>query len=340
MVIKMSKENRPILGVTIGDPASIGPEISLKALNNSDVYEVCKPILIGDLNLLERVSRDLDIKPKLMTLESPRLPEGKCGIVDVIDLKNINCESLKIGNISAEYGKASMEYIEKAVDYALKGELDGIVTGPINKQSINLAGSPFIGHTEIIANLCGIKNPLTMFWVQGVKIFFLTRHLSLIEAVKAVKKDFIIQTTLTIVKELQHIGIREPLIVVAALNPHASDEGLIGYEEENEIVPAVKELKKQGIKAIGPVAADSVFHNALDGKYDTILSLYHDQGHIAAKTIDFFGTVSVTLGLPFIRTSVDHGTAYDIAGKGIANPRSMEEAILVAAKLVKQHLET
>jgi 4-hydroxythreonine-4-phosphate dehydrogenase len=227
-----------------------------------------------------------------------------------------------------------MEYIEKAVKYALAGDIQAIATAPINKESIRLAGSKHIGHTEVIADLSESEKPLTMFWVRGVRIFFLTRHLSLRKAVEAVRKEKIVETVIIIDKLLKEIGFKKPRIAVAALNPHASDGGLVGDEEENELVPAVKELQGKGINSVGPVPADSVFHQAFAGRYDAILSLYHDQGHIAAKTVDFHGTVSATLGLPFIRTSVVHGTAFDIADKGIASSRSMEEAIKTAINLL------
>lgn len=218
--------------------------------------------------------------------------------------------------------------------YALAGEIDAMATAPINKESIRLAGSHHIGHTELIADLSGSNEPLTMFWVRGVRIFFLTRHLSLRKAIDAIRNSRIVETVFVIDKLLKDIGIRRPRIAVAALNPHASDGGLVGDEEEDELIPAVKELQEKGINAVGPVPADSVFHQAFSGKYDAVLSLYHDQGHIAAKTVDFYGTVSATLGLPFIRTSVDHGTAFDIAGKGIADSKSMEEAIKAAVDLL------
>jgi len=253
----------------------------------------------------------------------------------MVDLKNIDLDALPRGRVSVEAGRASIEYIEKAVALALEGEIDAVATGPINKQAIRLAGSSHIGHTEMLAALCGVKDPLTMFWVRGAKIFFLTRHLPLVEAARAVKKETIVEVVVRIVEALQRIGFREPLIAVAALNPHASDEGLIGDEENKEIVPAIDDLQSMGVRVVGPVPADSVFYKALEGSYDAVLSLYHDQGHIAAKTVDLYGTISVTIGLPFIRTSVDYGTAYDIAGKGVANSRSLKEAVLVAAKLAR-----
>jgi 4-hydroxythreonine-4-phosphate dehydrogenase len=326
---------KPIIGLTIGDPAGIGPEIVIKALSKSEIYESCKPIVIGDLNLLKTISKKLNKKIKFKVLVRPSDSKGKADTIEVIDLKNIDLKNLRIGEISKEAGKAALEYIEKAVLYAVGKEIDAIVTAPINKESIHLAGSTFIGHTELITALSGSKEePLTMFWVRGVRIFFLTRHLPLRKAIEAVKKEKIVETTVTVNNLLCMIGFEKPKIVIAALNPHASDGGLIGDEEEKEIIPAIRDLQAKGINVEGPAPADSVFHQALTGKYDAVLSLYHDQGHIASKTVDFYGTVSATLGLPFIRTSVDHGTAFDIAGKGIAESKSLEEAIRAAVDLV------
>ncbi|MBS7640000.1 MAG: 4-hydroxythreonine-4-phosphate dehydrogenase PdxA [Candidatus Bathyarchaeia archaeon] len=329
----MGRTTKPIVGVTIGDPAGIGPEISVKALLKSSIYNICRPILVGDLSILEAISGNLGLNVRFRVIDSPCEARGERGLIEVIDLRNVDVKSLPIGVASAESGRASIEYIERAVYYALKGEINAIATAPINKKAINLAGSEHIGHTEILAALCGVKEPLTMFWVRGMRIFFLTRHMPLIEAIKAVKKDRIVSMTLKIKEALEHLGIKEPIIAVAALNPHASDEGLIGREEAEEIAPAIKELRGMGLNVIGPLPADSIFHQALERKFDAVLSLYHDQGHIAAKTLDFYGAVAITLGLPFIRTSVDHGTAYNIAWRGLANPRSLFKAIELAAKL-------
>ncbi|MDQ1280149.1 MAG: 4-phospho-D-threonate 3-dehydrogenase / 4-phospho-D-erythronate 3-dehydrogenase [Thermoproteota archaeon] len=325
---------RPIIGVTIGDPAGIGPEIVLKALSNLELYKLCKPLIIGDLKLLQQISKQLSLNLSFNVLVHPREAKGEAGTIEVLNIKNVDLMTLQIGKIAQEAGKAAVEYIENAVKYALAGEIDAIATAPINKESIRLAGSRHIGHTELIADLSGSNEPLTMFWVRGVRIFFLTRHLSLRKAIDEIKNSKIVRTVFVIDKLLKDIGIRKPRIAVAALNPHASDGGLVGDEEEVELIPAVKELQLKGINVIGPVPADSVFHQAFSGKYDAVLSLYHDQGHIAAKTVDFYGTVSATLGLPFIRTSVDHGTAFDIAGKGIADSKSMEEAIKAAVDLL------
>lgn len=329
------KNEKPVIAVTMGDPAGVGPEITVKALLNPEVYKVCSPVVIGDLGILKQTAKLLKYDVSFNAVDSPQAATGKTGIIDVVDLKNVDLDTFKIGKVSVEAGRAAIQYIEKAVKFALEGSADAIATSPINKQAIRLAGSPYIGHTEMLGALCGVKNPLMMFHVKGARIFFLTRHVPLAEAVKAVKKNRIVEMAVRIDAELRRIGVESPLIAVAALNPHASDKGLVGNEEAEEIIPAVEELRNRGLHVVGPVPADTVFHKALQGSYDAVLSLYHDQGHIAAKTVDFYGTVSVTLGLPFLRTSVDHGTAYDIAGKGVANPRSLVEAIKLAAVLVK-----
>jgi 4-hydroxythreonine-4-phosphate dehydrogenase len=328
------KDRKPIIAVTMGDPAGIGPEIAIKALLKPEIQSVCRPILIGDLGVLRRTAQQLSLKAIFKTLGDLKAVAGRLGVIEVIDLRNVDLNSLKVGEVSAEAGFAAIQYVKKATEYALKRQVDAIATGPINKQAINLAGSPHIGHTEMLASLCGVENPLTMFWVQGARIFFLTRHLPLAEAIKAVRKDRIVEAVVRIVAELKRTGLTKPLVAVAALNPHASDEGLVGSEEALEIIPAIEELRAKGFNVVGPVPADTVFVKALEKRYDAVLSLYHDQGHIAAKTVDFYGTVSVTLGLPFLRTSVDHGTAYDIAGKGLADSRSLEEAIRLAAEIV------
>jgi 4-hydroxythreonine-4-phosphate dehydrogenase len=320
--------------ITIGHPAAIGPEIAVKTLLIPEVYEHCKPIIIGDIKLLQKTAMQLKEKVGFKTTTAPRNVEGRAGTIEVVDLNNVDLDTLQIGEISSEAGRASLEYVEKAVEYALQKEVNAIVTAPINKKAISLAGSSHIGHTELIAALSGVGKLVTMFWVRGARIFFLTRHLPLKEALNAVTRERIVDTTITIVEVLREIGVTDPKVAIAALNPHASDGGLVGSEEEEELAPAIKEVRTRGIKVYGPIPADSVFHQAVEGKYDAVLSLYHDQGHIAAKTLDFYGTVSVTLGLPFIRTSVDHGTAHEIAGRGIANPTSLNEAIKVAVDLV------
>jgi len=324
---------KPVIGVTMGDPAGIGPEIVVKALSASSFLALCRPVVIGDAAVLRQAASDnhirVEVKPALFPLGQP--PSGPW--IEVVDLGNVDRQQLRLGQVSKAAGRASVEYVEVGVQLALNGDVNALVTAPINKAAIRLAGCPFIGHTELLGALTGIEDPLTMFWVQGVRIFFLTRHLPLRKALDAITEAKIVNHSERISGELNRLGLISPIIAIAALNPHASDGGLVGAEEHAEIAPAVATLQSRGVNAVGPIAADAIFHNAFQGKYDAILSLYHDQGHIAAKSVDFYGTISVTLGLPFIRTSVDHGTALDIAGKGIADPRSLEEAIRVAVEL-------
>jgi len=229
-------------------------------------------------------------------------------------------------------GKAAYEYIEKSIELALTKKVDAIATAPINKESLKTGGVPFIGHTEIFAALTNTADPLTMFEVRGLRIFFLTRHVSLRQACDLVTKERIIDYVKRCYVMLNKLGVTEGTMAIAGLNPHSGEHGLFGNEEVNEIAPAVAQLQAQGIAVAGPIGADSVFHQALHGKYNSVLSLYHDQGHIAAKTLDFERTISVTGGMPILRTSVDHGTALDIAGTGIASPVSMIEAIKLAAE--------
>jgi 4-hydroxythreonine-4-phosphate dehydrogenase len=323
------------VGITMGDPAGIGPEIVIKALSNREIYTFCKPVVIGDSRLLRRKIRDLKGDVTLRALDNPRAVAGDSSVIEVIDLHNVDLDQLRIGRASREAGKASLEYIKVAVHHALNGNLDAITTAPINKEAIHLAGSTHIGHTELIGALTNSVDPITVFWCRGVFIFFLTRHLSLKKAIEAVKKDEVVRQIVQVNRILSNTG-SQPRIAIAALNPHASDGGLVGDEEEREIVPAVKALREMGINASGPIPADAVFHQAFSGSYDAVLSLYHDQGHIAAKTADFFGTVSVTLNLPFIRTSVDHGTGYEIARENAANPASLEKAIRVAVDMERR----
>ncbi|MEM1515272.1 MAG: 4-hydroxythreonine-4-phosphate dehydrogenase PdxA [Candidatus Bathyarchaeia archaeon] len=329
----MDRLARPVVGVSIGDPAGIGPEISIRALLDESIFNECRPILIGDLSILREVNERLGLKADLEVIDEPRDARDIRGKIEVIDVKSLTIKDITVGAASAASGRASIQYIERAIKYALRGDINAIATAPINKKAINMAGSKYIGHTEILAALCGVKDPLTMFHIKGLRVFFLTRHVPLIEAIRAVKRERIIETTLMVNRALRWLGIDRPRIAIAALNPHAGEDGLIGDEEIREIIPAIRNLQSMGLDVIGPFPADSIFHQALERGYDAILSLYHDQGHIAAKTLDFYGAVAVTLGLPFIRTSVDHGTAYDIAWRGLASPKSLINAIELAARL-------
>ncbi|BDG47818.1 4-hydroxythreonine-4-phosphate dehydrogenase PdxA [Parageobacillus sp. KH3-4] len=332
----MSVQTKHIIAIPMGDAAGIGPEITVKALNNPEIYEVCSPLVIGHAKVLEIAMDFSGISLKVNEINEPSDGKYEYGTIDVISLDNLDVESLEIGKVQAQCGKAAYEYIETAVQLALDGKVSALATTPINKESLKAANVPFIGHTEILAALTNSDDPLTMFEVRNMRIFFLTRHLSLKDAIAAMTKERIYDYLVRCDKALQRLGVENPKIAVAALNPHGGENGLFGREEIDEIIPGIQMAVEKGINAVGPVPADSVFHQALHGKYDAVLSLYHDQGHIAAKMTDFERTISITNGLPFLRTSVDHGTAFDIAGKGIAVSISMEECIKVAARYAGQ----
>ena len=315
----------PVVAVTIGDPAGIGPEIVVRALAQDAVQRSVQALVVGDRWVLERA----------MEVTGTMLEFSPAGPVRLLDLANVD-HRLQWGKIQATAGAAAGQFIERAVQETLAGRADALATAPINKEALWRAGYRYLGHTEMLGALTGSPDPLTMFAVRNMRIFFLTRHMSLREAVAEVKRDRLAAILPRIGGELRTLGFDRPRIAVAALNPHAGEGGALGKEDLEEIAPAVQDARGQGWQVDGPVPADAVFAQALDGRYDAVLALYHDQGHIAAKTLDFHGAVSVTLALPFIRTSVDHGTAFDIAGKGLARAESMAAAILMAGDLAKR----
>jgi 4-hydroxythreonine-4-phosphate dehydrogenase len=324
--------NRPLIGIPIGDAAGIGPEISLVALKNPKIFKLCRPVLIGNINVLEKINKNLKLGLSFNLIDNPENGKYEEGIIDLINLDNIDIESLEYGKVQAQAGRAAYEYIKRTIELALEKKIKAVATTPINKEAIHAANIDFIGHTEMFGALTGTNDPLTMFQVHHMRIFFLTRHVSMRTACDLIKKERILKYIYKCADALKMLGIEGGSIAVAGFNPHSGEHGLFGDDEVVEIEPAVMEARLRGVNVTGPVSADSVFAQALKGKYSAVLSLYHDQGHIAAKTVDFEKTTSMTIGMPFIRTSVDHGTAYDIAGRGIASSVSMEEAIRLAAK--------
>jgi len=324
--------NKPYIGIPIGDPAGIGPEIALKSACDPRVLDIANPILIGDTNVLQNMIDicELELKINKVSLDTKVLI-FEPGNVYVYPVQNIDMEKLVLGAVDAMCGQSAFEYIKKSVELSEKNYIDAIATTPINKESLKAGNVPFIGHTEIFASLSDTNDPLTMFEIDKLRVFFLSRHVSLRVAIDMVKKNRIIDYVIRSHEALARLGVKGT-IAVAGLNPHSGENGLFGLEEVEEIVPAIKELQEQGYDVIGPIPADSIFAMGLSGKWAAILSLYHDQGHIATKTYDFHRTISITNGMPFLRTSVDHGTAMDIAGKNVANEISMSEAIILAAK--------
>jgi 4-hydroxythreonine-4-phosphate dehydrogenase len=267
-------------------------------------------------------------------IQAPDAARGVFGKLEIIDVNVPKVESLKPGKVQAVGGLAADAYIRKASELALAGRIDAVATAPISKEALRAAGIGEIGHTELFANYMNAPEPLTLFITENMRIFFLSRHMPLRRAISYVTEDRVLRTIRRVHHAMGGLGFRKPRIGVAALNPHASDGGQFGDEEQTIIAPAVSRAQSDGIDVIGPVSADSVFHQALDGRFDCVIALYHDQGHIAAKTRDFFRTVTATLGLPVLRTSVDHGTGFDIAWQGKASSVSMEAAILAIPGLM------
>lgn len=323
---------KPIIAVTMGDPAGIGPEIVAKSIADKATFDVARCIVIGDKKVMEKAIEIVGADLKVNVVDSPADGDYSYGVLNMIDLDNIDMSMFEYGKINAMCGQAAFDYIKKSIEITMDKQADAVATTPINKESLHAAEVDFIGHTEIFGALTGTADPLTMFETNGLRVFFLTRHKSLRDMLDDIKKDRIIDYVERCTDALRRLGVKEGTMAVAGLNPHSGEHGLFGWEEVKEIAPAVEELKERGFNVAGPVPADSVFHQAAQGRFNSVLSLYHDQGHIATKTLDFDRTISITNGMPILRTSVDHGTAFDIAGKGIAGAVSMEEAIRLAAK--------
>ena len=337
---------RPILGITMGDPASIGPDIAAKALAELSVYIKTRPFVIGDRNAMADALRITSLKLTLSPIAKVGDARFTHGTIDVLDLHNVEMAKLVYGKVSAMCGKASVEYIERGIRMALAKEIDAVVTGPIHKESINQAGCPHPGHTEIFGSMTNTKDYAMMLLSEDLRVVHVSTHVSLQQAIHRTKKPRILTVIRLANRAMKALGIAEPKIAVAGLNPHAGEHGLFGDEEIKEIVPAIEEAKAEGIRADGPIAPDTVFGRARGGLYDIVVCMYHDQGHIPLKTLGFtfdratqkwtsVAGVNVTLGLPIIRTSVDHGTAFGKAGKGTAAQDSMLDAIDVAVKLAR-----
>ena len=323
---------KPLIVIPFGDPAGIGPEITAKAMMDKETFDRAICIVVGDRNIMEKAMQIVGSQQKLHIIEDPKDALDDHSVVNFINLENIDLSKFTYGKVSAMCGQAAFEYIQKSIELAMAKKADAVTTTTINKEALKLAGVPYIGHTEIFGGLTHTEDPLTLFEVHGMRILFLSRHVSLRKACDLVKKERIIDYVHRGFQVLHQLGLNHPSMAIAGLNPHSGEHGLFGDEEVREVFPAVEELKAEGYQVEGPVSADSVFHLALQGRYNSVLSLYHDQGHIATKTLDFERTIAVTNGMPILRTSVDHGTAMDIAGKGLASAVSMIEAVRLAVK--------
>ena len=321
-----SRNGRPLIGITVGDPAGIGPEIVVKALQDERVRQSVRPVVYADRACLEQTLGMLGVGMELNAVSAPGEGVDADGVIDYVDVGSLDGPS-DYGQISAAGGQAGYAYLQAAIDAALAGDVVGLATAPLNKESLQAGQVPFIDHTAVLMDRAAHREAMTLFVVRSLRIFFLTRHISFREVADAITREGIVEALPLCELYLRQLGIDRPKIAVAALNPHGGEQGLFGTDEMDVIGPAVAEALGRGWQVAGPVPADSVFNQCYEGRYDGVLSLYHDQGHIAAKTLDFHGTVSLTMGLKFLRTSVDHGTAFDIAGQGIADARGMVEAL-------------
>ena len=327
---------KPRIVIPSGDPAGIGGEIVLKAICDPEVRAAADCIIIGSAAVYRDLARRCGMEFNLPIVGENEIEEGIC----FLDMGQPKPEDFEYGVVSPVCGRAAYGYIQKSVELCQRDLADAVATTPINKEALRAAGVPYIGHTEIYAALTGTDDPLTMFETGDLRVFFLTRHVSLRKMLDMIKKERIIDYVLRCKRALDRLGVGEGTMAIAGLNPHSGEHGLFGTEEVEEIIPAVEELRRRGIDVAGPIGADSVFHQAAQGKYNSVLSLYHDQGHIATKTLDFERTIALTNDMPFLRTSVDHGTAFDIAGRGIASGVSMKEAILIAARYALAYKRT
>jgi len=343
----MNEDKRPILGISAGDPGGIGPEISAKALNEEDIYDHCRPLLVADSGIVEDVLGFTDVKLEINPVKHVREALFRHGTIDVLDLENMPINLLRYKQVTADQGKASFEYVAKVIELATNNLVDGTVTGPINKAAINAAGHHYAGHTEIYATLTDTRDYSMMLAHGDFRVTHISTHVSLRQACDLVKKERVSRVVDLTHDALKNFGLSEPRIGVAGLNPHCGEEGMFGHEDDEEILPAVEHARQKGYQVEGPIPADTIFSKMKGGMFDAVVVMYHDQGHIPMKFFGFqydqktgqweaMSGVNITLGLPIVRTSVDHGTAFGKAGEGRANPQSMIEAIKLGALLARK----
>jgi 4-hydroxythreonine-4-phosphate dehydrogenase len=324
---------RPIVAVTMGDPAGVGPEVVARTLGVKEVWEACRPLVIGDVTTLRRACALVKASYVLNPITEAREARFSREAPDIVDLQNVVQRDFIPGEVSAMCGRASVDYVERAASLVLEGQADAMTTGPINKAALRKADIPYIGHTEMLSALTGEDRVTTMLATPGLRVVHVTRHVPLREVAVLITRERVVRTIRIANHGLKRIGIPEPRIGVAALNPHGGEDGLLGSEELDVIGPAIAEASGSGINVAGPIPADSIYFRAIAGEFDVVVAMYHDQGHIAVKTHDFSRSITLTLGLPIIRTSVDHGTAFGIAWKGQASDASMVHAIQLAAQI-------
>lgn len=326
---------KPVLGITMGDAAGIGAEIIVKSLADKHLYEIAQPVVIGDKKMMQRALDLLQSPLKINVVTNLDNLNTKYGTIDLVDLDNVPADLL-YSQVDPRAGKAAYEYVEKAVQYAMANKIQAVVTAPLNKEALHAGGKMFPGHTEILAQLSGTKDYSMMLVSEKLRVIHVTTHVQLRKACDLVKKERVLTVIKLADENAKMLGFKQPRVAVAGLNPHSGENGMFGDEDRKEIVPAVEAAKQLGINASGPIPPDTVFHRAANlNEFDIVVVMYHDQGHIPIKLLGFDTGVNVTVGLPFIRTSVDHGTAFPIAGKGIADSKSMTESLYLAAQMAQ-----
>ena len=337
------------IGITMGDPASIGPEITVKALANRSVYEACNTVVIGDANVMEAATKIVGREDiKIRAIDAVSEAKYEFGTIDVLDMKLVDIDKLGRGTVSVMAGDAAFQYVKRVIELANAGEIDGTVTNAFNKEAVNLAGHHYSGHTEIYAEMTGTKKYTMLLAHENLRVVHVSTHCSLRDACDRVKKDRVLEVIRIANQACLDLGIEKPRVGVAGLNPHSGENGLFGREEIEEIIPAIEAARSEGITVDGPVPPDTIFSKARGGWYDIVVAMYHDQGHIPLKVIGFVynqaekkwdavAGVNITLGLPIVRASVDHGTAFDQAGLGVANELSLMNAIDYGIRLAKSN---
>ena len=323
----------PLLAITMGDPAGIGPEVIVKALEHDEVWRACRPLVIGDAQWMSQAAQIVGSARAVQRIVNIA-EAGTREAIEVLDLANVPASFVR-GRVSAEGGRAAYAYIEQAVRLALSRQVEAMVTAPLNKEALHAAGKQYAGHTEILADLCGVKGTVMLLTCERLRVSHVSTHVSLRDALTRLTTERVMRVIQLTHDALVRMGIAAPRLAVAGLNPHAGEGGLFGDEEEKIIAPAVRAAQHAGLNVAGPLPPDTIFWRATQGEFDAVIAMYHDQGHIPMKLLGFFDGVNVTLGLPIIRTSVDHGTAFDIAGTGRADERSMVAALLLAAKMAR-----
>jgi 4-hydroxythreonine-4-phosphate dehydrogenase len=346
MTLSSEQPEQPVIAITLGDPAGIGPEVILKALATPDISPLARWVIVGDRPTIERTGREIGIPfDTIGSGDSGGQPVGQPAgqpvsqavgqAVSIHHVDALNGHHVVNGQMHASSGAAAVAYVKEATEQCLRGDADAMVTAPISKEAVALGGTHFSGHTEYIAELCGVNDSRMMLFNTRLSVVHVTTHIALRKAVDATPER-IVRTIALAHEAMGRLGLAKPRIAVCGMNPHASEHGLFGTEEDDAVRPAMNAARAQGLACEGPFPPDTIFLDAWRGKWDVVIAMYHDQGHIPMKLLDFANTVNVTLGIPIVRTSVDHGTAFDIAGRNLADPTSMKAALRLAARMVRR----